>query len=746
MKILSLKFGGIGRFLADVEIPIAALGDAQLVGVVGENGAGKTTAMECVPAAIWRSTPSRGPIQSMANRRDSFLEMKVDLGGDVLTTRLLIDGIAKAKTTEAYLLGADGEPLTSGKARDFDAEAAKRFPAYDVFLASAFASQNKAGDFLSLPASQRKELFARLLGLGRLQEMSDAAGEKLRGVEVALAGLRSRAETLRETAGKREDLAGAVEQARQRHEFAAASREDGEHLVSTARAAVDAWKARASELDQEVTRAEASHREALGQRNHIVEGLSREQDRLTKLGVDSALLEARLGERAELEAAVAAGVIAQHRLAEVEQLVAKALHDRDTHNTALTAWRQQRVEAERDDERAREALERAEHNAGGLDGVPCKGEGEYAGCALIATAAKARAELPALQASLESARRRLEGLPPEPAGTVPDTRQLEAERAELTRRTATSARAEAKLEALRDAERRKRELDGEAAVLRGRIATARDEFERCERTVSKADEALQTARAAVQTHVTTRPESVDEAALARLRAAETAAAAELARAEQALATAEQALGELTAVEAGVAATAADVDDWRHLQQALGRNGVQALEIDAAGPEVSDLCNELLHACYGSRFSVSLETTALKADGKGTKEVFDLRVIDTERGVEGSADQLSGGEKVLVSEALALAIAIYNARRSSVPMLDLFRDEVAGALSHGNSFRYVEMLRRALDMGGFHRCWFVAHQPHLWELADSILLFEDGTCRLADEGEIVITSSEQEEAA
>jgi exonuclease SbcC len=139
--------------------------------------------------------------------------------------------------------------------------------------------------------------------------------------------------------------------------------------------------------------------------------------------------------------------------------------------------------------------------------------------------------------------------------------------------------------------------------------------------------------------------------------------------------------------------------------------------------------------------VSLETAALKADGSGTKEIFDLRVLDTERGTDGSASQLSGGEKVLASEALALAIAIYNSRRSSIPMLDLFRDECAGALSSSNAVRYVEMLRRALRLGGFHRCYFVAHQPHLWDLADARILVEDGAARLADAADITIRARE-----
>jgi exonuclease SbcC len=237
--------------------------------------------------------------------------------------------------------------------------------------------------------------------------------------------------------------------------------------------------------------------------------------------------------------------------------------------------------------------------------------------------------------------------------------------------------------------------------------------------------ARNSALAAVTANEKTEPPAIDGTALAKARAAESESLATVAHFKAMVEAAETAQAKITGKEEKLDTATADLDDWKHLQQAFGKNGIQALEIDAAGPEVSAICNELLAACYGSRFVVSLETTALRADNKGSKEVFELRVFDTERGTEGSADLLSGGEKVLVSEALALAIAIQNARKSAIPMQDLFRDECAGALDSDQAVRYVEMLRRAVRLGGFSRCYFVAHQPHLWPLADARITFADG---------------------
>lgn len=85
-------------------------------------------------------------------------------------------------------------------------------------------------------------------------------------------------------------------------------------------------------------------------------------------------------------------------------------------------------------------------------------------------------------------------------------------------------------------------------------------------------------------------------------------------------------------------------EWNLLTKALGRDGLQTLEIDAAGPTVSHYTNELLSVCFGSRFSVDLVTQEAKADGKGFKESFQIKVYDNERG--GAArdlGDLSGGE-------------------------------------------------------------------------------------------------------
>lgn len=154
-----------------------------------------------------------------------------------------------------------------------------------------------------------------------------------------------------------------------------------------------------------------------------------------------------------------------------------------------------------------------------------------------------------------------------------------------------------------------------------------------------------------------------------------------------------------------------------LAAALGRKGLQAHEIDGAGPLVSGLVNDLLGACYGPRFRVELVTRQEASGGRKEKEVFDLRIWDGERGDRRSFDGLSGGEQVVIDEALKLALALLTTRRSGIRCGALFRDEVDGKLDHDNADRYPAMLRRAAEIGGFRRVFFVSHRPEVYGQAD-----------------------------
>src|SRR5208283_5137026 len=83
--------------------------------------------------------------------------------------------------------------------------------------------------------------------------------------------------------------------------------------------------------------------------------------------------------------------------------------------------------------------------------------------------------------------------------------------------------------------------------------------------------------------------------------------------------------------------------WNLLSKALGNDGVIALCVDDAGPELARLANELLLACYGSRFTVSIRTQ-VETVRKELREGFDVVVFDADTGQAKSVGVMSGGER------------------------------------------------------------------------------------------------------
>jgi exonuclease SbcC len=81
-------------------------------------------------------------------------------------------------------------------------------------------------------------------------------------------------------------------------------------------------------------------------------------------------------------------------------------------------------------------------------------------------------------------------------------------------------------------------------------------------------------------------------------------------------------------------------EWRDLAKALGKGGLPDLEIDAAGPSISALCNTILLDCFGPRFSLELVTQIAKADGSGMKDEFTVRVTDNAAGGAGATSASS----------------------------------------------------------------------------------------------------------
>jgi len=155
---------------------------------------------------------------------------------------------------------------------------------------------------------------------------------------------------------------------------------------------------------------------------------------------------------------------------------------------------------------------------------------------------------------------------------------------------------------------------------------------------------------------------------------------------------------------------------------MSNDGLIALAIDDAGPTLSGLANDLLLACYGPRFTVSIHT--LQGSGKGEqKEGFDIVVHDGTTGDAKSMGLMSGGERTWVEACLTRAIALYLATHTGRRYSTLFCDEADGALDPDRKRMFMAMKREVLRLGGYEREYFVSQTPELTAMADAVIDLE-----------------------
>ncbi len=804
MRFDRITLHNVGPF-RDATLDLAAV-PGRLVAVTGANGAGKSTCLELLAAAMYRECPTRGPLVGLATARDSSVEVHAT-NGKAWVLRHSLDAVSGKSS--AVVLGPDGPAYDTDKVRAFDAWAASHLPPPEVLYASTFSPQGSGG-FLELKPGDRKAVLLRVLGIERLETLAERArerardararhqvaaareaDERARGLSVAaaeqeLAAARERADDAAlEVSVRRHYLERAQDAlADARTVWAASQRAQDERAVlverettlrrqvedldartannrripedaADIRAAVERARALDAELPhlaEALSAARAAEAAAIAARDAAAALVARHEDGVRHAAQRETAATTRLAGAADVEAAVAelpaARAAADSRRAHVEELegTLRALRDGLQHGSearigslrgalesikapgaiepgwlAAEALADDNVAAERiaaaperirlaeaDVSRARLAALEAQRAVASVERLAARAEDVRAARAELAAALAERSEVRALMDAARSEAAAAEGAAREASAVASGAATAHAaarsERAELEPRLRLADK-------LAAAEARLAELEPQRQAAARELADVQQTLVCLPTVVGAAptDERVRAARAAVE---------------AASKEAASAAAAVAVR-EAALSDARASAARLADLAAAALAVADEVADWERLSQDLGRDGLQALEIDAAGPELTTLVNDLLHTCVGPRWTVSIEASRTSADGKKTLEGCEVRVLDTERGRDAAAESLSGGEKVIVSEAVSLALAMLACRRSGVRGATLVRDESGAALDASNARAYVAMLRRAADIVGASQVLLVSHAVEVQELCDARVVVADG---------------------
>lgn len=668
---------------------------------------------------------------------------------------------------------------SDGKTDTYDAVLEGVLGKSEVFFHSVFSAQSRT-PLSDMSAGEVKSLLSGMLGHDALREQSARASKVASLLGASLTTLQSAArsrDTDRDASAQAkrrlseavEGLANAEADITRRESALTAAidaltqaqvKASGEQALVTQRKVLTAQIAQIR-VDGEsvVTRMERDGATAL---RALTERLAMEQSSMSALRADMARANEqvrRSDQQLSAESAIRQAVADVSNMdREVEDLVArKAALDAPVKaalsaSAELATIAQQMGQAQANGKSIADRVAQIRETSDIMSNVPCGGTEMQSRCPLLGKAREAKAGLAPMESTLHDMRasyRQLVTRHEQASKAADDGRQIQTKADELQRqidalskRRQQAAALSAQLAGL-DRERQVKQealerstkaqtsiVEADMAIqsIQGQISRER---ERQSSDVAVARAQTEARLKQVQTALADLPQAQ---AVEALQQAETAVTQERQGLSIAKSTRERIAAEVAAQRTVVDQTTAledqsrkasenaqalsdEIANWTLLAKALGNDGLIALSIDDAGPEIAARCNALLEECYGGRFAVSIETQKSTASGE-VRETLEIWVDDTARGQRKPLGFLSGGEGVWVNESLVRGLALYIATRSGNSYGTLFTDEADGALDPERKRQFMRMKRTVIEQGGFEREYFISHTPDLLEMADA----------------------------
>jgi exonuclease SbcC len=188
--------------------------------------------------------------------------------------------------------------------------------------------------------------------------------------------------------------------------------------------------------------------------------------------------------------------------------------------------------------------------------------------------------------------------------------------------------------------------------------------------------------------VLVREEQVRREEVRHQRLAYDGAYRKLVNAQQALKAIEDGRVRKVELEARLAQSRVQRAIYEELKLAFGKNGIPAMIIETAIPELEAGANRLLNRMTDGRMSVMLNTQREKITG-GVAETLDIQIAD-ELGTR-AYEMFSGGEAFRINFALRVALSQMLARRAGAQLRTLFIDEGFGTQDEEGRNKLVEAI-------------------------------------------------------
>ncbi|HDR9879722.1 TPA: SMC family ATPase [Burkholderia cenocepacia] len=763
LRLLLEGFYGVrdGMKRDSVELDLESL-PTGLIALTGPNGAGKTTIMDNLHP--YRIMPSRASKLSV----DAFsywdhvcgvqARKEFEWEHDGLRYRSTFVFRKPGKTGKAdYFLfyrSMDGEwrpvslpdgTVSDGKGETYDRCVDAICGSLESFFTSVFSAQNRR-PLASYGATEIKGLLAELLKIDHLRALSTKAADvakelsrKLGVVQQELAAFSGKRERVDETRKALATAAADIAAAREKRTAAQAeiATLTQQHAVLVAKQGENASTvARIGELGVRRSQLQASLQTL--ERDKQADD-KRFDQRASALRETIAGHVAVVRQAEQIRGAAAARDEAQLRVAKAEALIEplqRAIEQLDAKRLRVASVESTLSGLESQGTAKSDLIRTLTEQSSVIGSVPCAGMDIHAMCPLLAQARNAAQQVDVQTASLKDLRARYRQHQTELKELAPSVEALLAKRTELQQVNTELTGARQALQRATDLAARKRLLDAAEAGLtkaQGELesldverseASKRRETESTRLTGLLRDVDAEVSRLAA-VDVTQAIVEVDRQLVAR-RDVCTAMDARIEALIRTQATCETTLAALERELEGFSATQAfaerisdEVAQWKLLAKGLGNDGVIALTIDDAGPALTQTVNDLLLACYGTRFTVEIQTQRTLANGE-TREGFEILVHDADSDSSKAVGVMSGGQKVWINECLTRGVALYIAGNAGQPYESLFSDESDGPLDPDRKVQFMRMKREVLRQGGYAREFFISQTPDLIAEADAVI--------------------------
>ena len=726
--------------------------DSGLIALTGDNGKGKTTLIEnCHPYP--KMLTRKDKLQEQFRLRDSFREVvyRDRDTGRMVKCIIQVDGETKSGSCNYFAYDSyDGGkswsavPGLDKNLKPYEEFVEATFGPLELYLRTAFITQRPTKnlpDLTDATAGEKKTLFVELAGIDYLQKFSEAANDRVKANAEKVHDSEIRIQMLESSLGRKNEietsLAKSEKTAKEKQTeldgITASGKKAREELNGAQErfnAEKDRWnkenglKGDVSTLESEISNIESeiSRNQEAAEKRAENEKVIAEYEDLQKVLADeqkkrNAINEANSAKMSEY----------LQKKSEFDEKIAEIKKNMETLTTEKNAVEKEILKSENEIRlKERDIAEISET-------CPTCGQKLPEEKILELNAKKAEAEkaVKVLEAGITEKRNRGSEIEKKISGLKQELSEFAFSEPVKPKKEEFDASAEneatEKLDAI-NIEKAKSELETAktAAVriegLAAQIADKKKLLENAEKTLSEI-EAKRDATA--ESDFYEAQKKIDS-----LTEKFTSVKAELAGINATIEAGKKSLAEIAESEKELEKVRKEAEkaksesvEWELVSKAFGKDGIQALELDALAPGISETANRILKSGYGDRFSISIETTRIGGSGKKTKQIEDFKIMVNDDGDVTALENKSGGESVWIKRAIYDAFAVIRRRNTGFAFLTCFQDETDGALDASAKTAYCRMLEASHEAGKLRHTIIITHSNEVRAMIEQKIAME-----------------------